>query len=118
MSTRTCSNTNWEKAQISSGVDHFQIISQMVNSITTTKGKLAKEMSYRTPDVNFVDRCNKSIKNCLGTVRAELRKVGVGDENAVSQIVSLVENNDLKKAYKTVCEMVKNHNYSIGYGTR
>ena len=108
MSMRTRSNTKWGKAEISMGVDHLKVISQLVNDISNTKKRLAKEMSYRTPDAKFIERCNKSIQNCLGTIKNELSKVGI-NATSIAKIVDFVKQDDLNTAYSNVQQMMNKY---------
>ena len=82
MSNRTRSNPNFEKmpATLHSAYtvdDRLKIMSELASVIADRKKELAKELSYKTPDARLVAKCNEIIQNCVGTVKRELRNVGI-----------------------------------------
>ena len=123
MSNRTRSNPNFEKmpATLHSAYtvdDRLKIMSELASVIADRKKELAKELSYKTPDARLVAKCNEIIQNCVGTVKRELRNVGIQDETMISEIANYVKNNELKKAYNNVKQIVSQNYHSMACNIR
>ena len=124
MSNRTRSNPNFEK-MYEIGLhgaytvdDRLKIMSELASVIADRKKELAKELSYKTPDARLVAKCNEIIQNCVGTVKRELRNVGIQDETMISEIANYVKNNELKKAYNNVKQIVSQNYHSMACNIR
>ena len=109
MSNRTRSNPQSGKLEIKGKytvTDRFDTIKDFAKIIADKKAAIAQENSYKTPDEKRVERCKRIIQDCMGTVRIELRNMGITDETMVSQIAGYVEKNEIKTAYNRVRETI------------
>lgn len=104
MSDRMRSNTNYDKMQLSRGLqgtqtltDRLEEVSKLVARIIENKSRLVRDAAYKTLDAKFIAKCNACTKDCLHTIRTHLSQI-TKDKSVVSKIIEYIEKGDYKSA--------------------